>query len=101
MLQNKFNPYLHHFKRISEKIGRGKMIIYFYSSIFFLINFAGFPATILLSGTSFVTTLPAPTIEFSPIVTPGSIVDEIPIHAFFLIWIGFAMVPLLFSGLKS
>ena len=53
-------------------------------------NFAGFPATMELSGTSLVTTLPAPTIEFSPIVTPGRIVAAIPIHAFFLMWIGFA-----------
>ena len=60
-----------------------------YSSIF-LINFAGFPATTVLSGTSFVTTLPAPTMEFSPMVTPGRIVAAIPIHAFFLICIGFA-----------
>ena len=66
-----------------------------------LINLAGLPATIELSGTSLVTTLPAPTMEFSPTVTLGSIVDAIPIHAFFLMWIGFACVALLFSGLKS
>jgi hypothetical protein len=30
---------------------------------------AGFPATIVFAGTSFVTTLPEPTIAFSPIVT--------------------------------
>ena len=36
------------------------------------ITLAGLPATILLSGTSFVTTEPAPTIHSLPIFTPGS-----------------------------
>lgn len=62
---------------------------------------AGFPATIVLSGTSLVTTLPAPTMEFSPTVTPGRIVAPMPTHTFFLRTIGFACVALLFSGLKS
>ena len=38
------------------------------------ITFAGFPTTIALAGTSFVTTAAAPTIAFSPIVTPGRMV---------------------------
>lgn len=84
-------------KRIKTEKNNESVI---HSSIL-LINLSGFPATMELSGTSLVTTLPAPTMEFSPIVTPGSIVDAIPIHAFFLIWIGFAYVALLFSGLKS
>ena len=32
---------------------------------------AGFPATMQPGGTSRVTTLPAPTIELSPMLTPG------------------------------
>ena len=54
--------------------------IYFY--IFFII-FAGFPATITSSGISLVTTEPAPTTEFSPIVTPLKIVAPAPIQQFF------------------
>jgi len=38
----------------------------------FLIIRAGFPATTWKAGTSFVTTLPAPTVTPRPIVTPGS-----------------------------
>ncbi len=37
-------------------------------------NLAGFPATMEFGGTSFVTTLPAPTMAFSPIVILESIV---------------------------
>ena len=48
---------------------------FFFSSVIFLKTFAGFPATIVPGGTSFVTTLPAPTIAFSPTVTPARIVD--------------------------
>lgn len=44
-------------------------------------NLAGLPATIVCGGTFFVTTLPAPTIEYSPIVTLASIVDPEPIEA--------------------
>ncbi len=47
----------------------------------FLINRAGFPATIVLGATSLVTTEPAPTTAFSPTVTPGKIVAPAPIHA--------------------
>ena len=37
-----------------------------------MITFAGIPPTIVLSGTSWWTTAPAATTEFSPIVTPGN-----------------------------
>jgi hypothetical protein len=50
----------------------------------FLITFAGTPATTVFGGTSLVTTAPAPTIAFSPIVTPHIIVAEEPIDAPFL-----------------
>src|ERR1700731_684863 len=43
--------------------------------------FAGLPATIVLGGTSRVTTLPAPTIAFSPITTLDRIVAPDPIEA--------------------
>src|SRR5207302_10174842 len=42
---------------------------------------AGFPATIEFAGTLFVTTLPAPTMAFSPMVTFGRIVAPDPIEA--------------------
>src|SRR5437016_3053713 len=42
--------------------------------------FAGFPATIIFGGTSRVTTLPAPTIAFSPIVTRERTVVPEPIE---------------------
>src|SRR5271169_4742097 len=44
-------------------------------------NFAGLPATMTFAGTSFVTTLPAPTIALSPMVTLLKIVDPEPIDA--------------------
>ena len=43
------------------------------------ITFAGLPATTVLSGTSFVTTLPAPTITESPTFTPGRMMERTPI----------------------
>ena len=49
---------------------------------------AGLPTTIVFAGTSFVTTAAAPTIAFSPIVTPGKIVTPAPIQAFFFITTG-------------
>lgn len=39
---------------------------------------AGLPATTTPGGTSFVITLHAPTIELSPIVTPGRMVARMP-----------------------
>src|ERR1700692_4155034 len=44
-------------------------------------TFAGFPPTMLFEGTSFVTTLPAPTIAFSPTVTFARIVAPVPMDA--------------------
>ena len=41
---------------------------------------AGFPIIIAFSGTSFVTTLPAPISTFSPIVIPPRIVALAPIE---------------------
>ena len=52
-----------------------------YCSIF-RTSLAGLPATIALSGTSFVTVESAATIELAPIVIPGKIVAFAPIHAF-------------------
>ncbi len=55
------------------------LIVYCCLCIFYFVNFlgskyfitlAGLPTTTALSGTSFVTTAPAPTIAFSPMVTP-------------------------------
>ncbi|KAF6746471.1 hypothetical protein DFP72DRAFT_922800 [Ephemerocybe angulata] len=43
-------------------------------------SLAGFPATTTLLSTSFVTTLPAPTVTPSPIVTPGHIIAPAPIQ---------------------
>lgn len=60
--------------------------------------FAGIPPTIILSGTSFDTTAPDATTAFSPMVTPCNMVAPAPIHAFFLIWIGFGANACLFSG---
>src|SRR5678816_2842700 len=42
---------------------------------------AGLPATTAPAGTSFVTTLPAPTVAASPMVTPQRIVAPEPIEA--------------------
>src|SRR5271166_3563459 len=46
---------------------------------------AGLPATMAFAATSLVTTLPAPTMALSPIVTPARIVAPDPIDAPFLI----------------
>src|ERR1700722_2793792 len=54
------------------------------SSVMYRNSLAGFPATMAFAGTSLVTTLPAPTIAFSPIVTFASIVEPDPIEAPFL-----------------
>lgn len=42
---------------------------------------AGLPATMVSAGTSCVTTEPAPTMAFSPMVTPGSTTEQAPIQA--------------------
>ena len=54
---------------------------FFNPSVIWRNTFAGFPATIAFAGTSFVTTLPAPTMAFSPIVTFASMVEPDPIEA--------------------
>src|SRR5436309_15845772 len=46
----------------------------------FLTTIAGFPATITFGGTLLVTTDPAATTEFSPMLTPFKIVAFIPIQ---------------------
>src|SRR5207245_4227631 len=51
-------------------------------------TFAGLPTTTLLGGTSLVTTLPAPTIAFSPTVIPQSRVALEPIEAPFFTRVG-------------
>ena len=50
-----------------------------YASFFILITFAGFPTTVALSGISFNTTAPAPTVTQFPIFTPCITVAPIPI----------------------
>ena len=45
-----------------------------------LMIFAGLPATTTPEGISLTTTLPAPMVTLSPMVTPGSIVTEPPIQ---------------------
>src|SRR6185369_14640181 len=50
----------------------------------FLMTLAGFPAASTFGGMLFVTRLPAPTTEFSPIVTPGKTMTLAPSqHPFF------------------
>ena len=56
----------------------GVCLVILYTSIF-LITFAGLPPTTTLSGTSFVTTLPAATTAFLPMVTPGQMMA--PMHS--------------------
>ena len=63
--------------------------------------FAGTPPTIVFAGTSLETTAPAATIEFSPMVTPGSIVAAAPIHALRLMTIGLQISALLSAGSKG
>jgi hypothetical protein len=46
----------------------------------FLITLAGLPPTIVLSGTSFVTTASEATTTLLPIVTPGLMTARPPIH---------------------
>ena len=49
---------------------------------------AGFPATTVFGSTLFVTTDPAATTEFSPIVTPFRITAFMPIQTLFAIFTG-------------
>lgn len=52
----------------------------------------------VFGGTSWVTTELAPTMELSPMVTPGSTVDAISIHTFLPMVIGAPYVQFLFVG---
>ena len=64
---------------------RVSVVYLFYSvSLIGLMTLAGMPPTIVLSGTSLVTSAPAAIIEFSPTVIPGKMVAPAPIQAFFL-----------------
>lgn len=56
-----------------------------------LITRAGTPATTAFAGTSFVTTLPAPTTAFSPMVTPHKIVEPVPMLAPFFTTVGMTL----------
>jgi hypothetical protein len=49
---------------------------------------AGLPATVVLGGTSLVTTLPAPIIAYSPIVIPPKRVAPEPMAAPFFTKVG-------------
>ncbi len=61
-------------------------------------NFAGTPPTIVFGLTSEVTTAPAATTAFSPMVTPGKIVAAAPIHALRLMIIGLHISALRLTG---
>src|SRR5580704_10831192 len=56
-------------------------VCYFFVSVRYRKTLAGFPATIAFAGTSLVTTLPAPTMAFSPIVILLKIVQPEPMDA--------------------
>ncbi len=68
--------------------GPGRGLSFFLLLGDFSQGLAGFPATIVPGGTSFVTTLPAPTIAFSPTVTPARTVVLEPTEAPFLMSVG-------------
>ena len=62
---------------------------------------AGIPPTTVLGGTSVVTTEPAATTEFSPMVTPGNIVAAAPIQALRFITIGWQINDFLSLGFNG
>ena len=62
---------------------------------------AGTPATIVLGGTSLVTTAPAATIAPSPMLTPGNTVAWLPIHTRLPMTIGAGYRLLRRAGAKS
>jgi len=76
------------YTRLSITFILAKSTFYRSSSGISLIILAGFPATIVQGGTSFVTTDPAPTIEPSPIVTPFKIIELKPIQTLLHIFTG-------------
>ena len=63
-----------------------------------LITFAGTPPTMAFAGTSLVTTAPAATMAFSPIVTPCKTVTFAPSHTLLPICIGLAIMPARCAG---
>ena len=62
---------------------------------------SGLPPTTVIGGTSCVTTLFAPTIEPYPMVTPGKIVELMPIHTLSSMTMGRPYVALRLSGSGS
>src|SRR5271157_62885 len=75
----RFSPaWLNFFRRSMALSPVGRTI--FFGSNFFTTR-AGFPATMTLGGTFFVTTAPAPTIEWAPMRTPLHTIAESPTHA--------------------
>ena len=56
----------------------GEKFFSIFLNLLFLINLAGFPPQISLSGISLVTTLPAPTITFFPNVVPFRMMEFAP-----------------------
>lgn len=71
----------------SEAIEHFEQIEHLYSSIYRRI-LAGLPATIVFGGTSRVTTLPAPMMAFSPMVTWDRTVEPEPMEAPFFTRVG-------------
>ena len=65
------------------------------------ITLHGFPTAITFDGISFVTTLPAPIIVLSPIVTPGSTITFPPNQTLLPTVIGLAYSSPLFLCLTS
>lgn len=79
-----------------------KVIFYTFSQCFVsklncLITFAGFPTAIEFGGIDFVTTLFAPIMLFSPIVTPGRTEQSSPIQTLFSITTDFELNGLSFT----
>lgn len=76
------------------------ILISFYDS--FLITLQGTPTATHPGGISLLTTLPAPMVTLSPIVTPGSTVTPAPIHTLLPIVMGRAYSrPLLRNSTSS
>src|SRR5215510_470887 len=64
-----------------DEIDKWDSVPFSHGCLRYLSTLAGLPATTAFGGTSFVTTLPAPTNAFSPIVTFDRIVAPDPIEA--------------------
>ena len=60
-------------------------------------NFAGLPPTMVSGATSLVTTAPAATTAFSPMVTPGRMMAPTPIQALRPMWTGLQRSTIRFS----